>query len=269
MPPRVQPDVLKEICARWSLTPGPAFAPGATTVWVGPARRADGSRAVLKIARRHFEAEHEAAGLRAWDGDGTVRVFDAVSVDDEIDVLLLEACEPGTPASSLPETEQDELVCSLLRRLWITPQADGPFRPLAQMCDAWADSVDVARAVELVGDTGLVRSGTELFRELGRDRSGPVVLLATDLHAGNVLAARREPWLVIDPKPYAGDPIYDLTQHMLNCLERLLADPRRFARRLASLVDVDPDRLLRWLFARCVVECGQQPWLSEVARKLR
>jgi len=39
------------------------------------------------------------------------------------------------------------------------------------------------------------------------------MLLATDLHAGNVLPAAREPWLVIDPKPFTGDPAYDATQH--------------------------------------------------------
>ncbi len=31
-----------------------------------------------------------------------------------------------------------------------------------------------------------------------------------DANPGNVLAARREPWLVIDPKPMVGDPSYDL-----------------------------------------------------------
>jgi hypothetical protein len=31
------------------------------------------------------------------------------------------------------------------------------------------------------------------------------VLLNQDLHFGNVLAAEREPWLVIDPKPLAGE----------------------------------------------------------------
>jgi streptomycin 6-kinase len=40
------------------------------------------------------------------------------------------------------------------------------------------------------------------------------VLLCTDLHADNILAALRAPWLVIDPKPYAGDPAYDVRQHM-------------------------------------------------------
>ena len=42
------------------------------------------------------------------------------------------------------------------------------------------------------------------------------MLLHTDLHAGNVLAAKREPWLAIDPKPYVGDPVYDVTQHIFN-----------------------------------------------------
>jgi streptomycin 6-kinase len=36
------------------------------------------------------------------------------------------------------------------------------------------------------------------------------VLLATDLRAANILRAEREPWLVIDPKPFAGDPAYDV-----------------------------------------------------------
>jgi streptomycin 6-kinase len=52
-------------------------------------------------------------------------------------------------------------------------------------------------------DPGLARAGIALFRELPTtaDRQ---VLLCTDLHGDNVLAARREPWLVIDPKPYVG-----------------------------------------------------------------
>jgi streptomycin 6-kinase len=53
-----------------------------------------------------------------------------------------------------------------------------------------------------------------------RDRAG-----SRHLVAGNVLRAAREPWLVIDPKPFIGDPAYDATQHLLNCVERLRADP--------------------------------------------
>ena len=63
-------------------------------------------------------------------------------------------------------------------------------------------------------DVGLVQAGLRLFEEL--PRSSPThMLLATDLHAGNVLRAQREPWLVIDPKPFVGDPAYDATQDLL------------------------------------------------------
>jgi hypothetical protein len=44
-----------------------------------------------------------------------------------------------------------------------------------------------------------------MFRNLSR--TGPTqVLLFTDLHAGNVHLGERSPWLLIDPKPYVGDP---------------------------------------------------------------
>ena len=65
-------------------------------------------------------------------------------------------------------------------------------------------------------DAGLVREGLRLLKELPRTATMEV-LLATDLHAGNVLRSEREPWLVIDPKPFVGDPAYDATQHLFNC----------------------------------------------------
>jgi streptomycin 6-kinase len=121
------------------------------------------------------------------------------------------------------------------------------------MCDQWAAESEAAPAAVCASlDPGLVRAGRTLFRELPRSADRQV-LLATDLHAENILSARREPWLAIDPKPHVGDPAYDALQHMLNC-ERLFTDPVGLARRLAAALDLDADRLLRWLFARCVVE---------------
>jgi len=83
-----------------------------------------------------------------------------------------------------------------------------------------------------------------------------------------VLAAEREPWLAIDPKPYVGDPTYDPLQHMLNCEQRLRTDPRGLATRMAGLLDLDRDRLLNWLFARCVQFSPSWPFLAEVARAI-
>jgi streptomycin 6-kinase len=111
----------------------------------------------------------------------------------------------------------------------------------------------------------LAREGVRLFRALPATAERNV-LLCTDLHAENVLAAEREPWLVIDPKPYVGDPTYDALQHLLNCDERLHADPRGLSRRMADLLWLDDERLLQWLFARCVIESIDWPTLASVAR---
>jgi streptomycin 6-kinase len=70
-----------------------------------------------------------------------------------------------------------------------------------------------------------------------------MVLLATDLHAGNVLQAQRRPWLVIDPKPFVGDRAYDATQHLLNCSQRMLTAPDATIRRFADLLEVDDERV--------------------------
>lgn len=136
------------------------------------------------------------------------------------------------------------------------------------MCDVWAEESD--HAVATSGgtglDPGLIREGTALLRSLPAN-AGRQVLLCTDLHAGNVLAAEREPWLVIDPKPHVGDPAYDVVQHLMNCCERLLDDPTGLAWRMADLAGVDKDRVLLWVFARCVQESIHWPILAEVARR--
>ena len=83
-----------------------------------------------------------------------------------------------------------------------------------------------------------------------------------------MLSAEREPWLVIDPKPFVGDPAYDTAQHMLNCDERLAGDPVGLARRMAALLDLDPERVTRWLFARCAQEAIDDVSMREPARRL-
>jgi streptomycin 6-kinase len=223
---------------------------------------------VVKVGWRHSEAAHEAAGLRSWNGNGAVLVYEAWS-DDHTSALLLERCTPGTALSSdTSESEQDIVIAGLLRRLWRIPEDGHPFRPLQLMCEGWADEfeLDLARTPGRL-DPGLTRAGIELFRALPAEAGQPV-LLCTDLHAGNVLAARREPWLVIDPKPYVGDRTYDALQHMLNCAERLARDPRRFARRMAYLLDLDAARLELWLFARCIQESINDPALRHIAQQL-
>jgi len=149
--------------------------------------------------------------------------------------------------------------------------SDHPFRPLSVMADDWVARAEVRLASDPGRlDPGLALDGLALFRDLAR--TAPTeVLLFTDLHAGNVLSGERRPWLLIDPKPYVGDPHYDVLQHLLNCDASLVADPMGLLTEVADLAGLDRDRLRLWLFARCVEQTfrSHNPWaLNAVIAKL-
>ena len=261
------PKIVNKLARRWSLEVGEPFQPGGQTAWVAPASSRTDGDLVLKVAWRHTEAMHEADGLHEWHGQGAVRVYATAELDDTVG-LLLERCVPGTTLAAKPEPEQDVVIATLLARLWQEPSEGHRFRPLQVMCEQWADEFEQKLAAGRGSlDPGLAREGIALFRTLP-STTERYVLLCTDLHAENVLAAEREPWLVIDPKPYVGDPTYDPLQHMLNCEQRLHTDPHGLALRMADLLSLDGERLLLWLFARCALESTDWPLHAEVARRL-
>jgi streptomycin 6-kinase len=197
-----------------------------------------------------MEGADEIQGLRFWNGDPTVQLLDA---DDELRAMLLERCEPGDMLRSEPEVKWDLVVATLLKRLRRRPgQDDLPrFRHLSVMLESW--SHETLAQAQHWPDAGLVRHGLQVFQELSKP-SPEDKLLATDLHAANVLRSEREPWLVIDPKPFIGDPAFDLVQHLHNCEARLHADPAGMVKRMADLAEVDDERATLWTFARAAAD---------------
>lgn len=129
-----------------------------------------------------MEGKHEIQRLRFWNGNPTMHLLEG---DEDLNAMLLEQCEPGTPLHHLPEPQQDVVIACLLRRL-------------ATMTAHWASetTTDAARWP----DKEPVQEDLHPFEQL--PRTSPEEVLATDLHAGNVLQAQREPWLVIDPKSF-------------------------------------------------------------------
>ena len=94
----------------------------------------------------------------------------------------------------------------------------------------------------------------------------------TDLHYENVLAADREPWLAIDPKPLSGDPHYEVAPLLWNRWpEAVGSGDVRWAvrRRLDAVVDaagLDPDRARDWVVVRqmhnalwCLADASGRP----------
>ncbi len=261
------PSILDALKTRWSLRTGPPFEQ-VTCSWVAPAVRADGTPAVLKIGMPHMEGADEIPGLRFWDGDPTVRLLEA---DDGLGAMLLERCRPGDTLHTEPEREQDLVIAALLKRLWRRSASLNRlhrFRPLSIMLEHWRQ--ETLADVQHWPDAGLVNEGLRVLEALAKPRSSDI-LLATDVHAGNILRSEREPWLVIDPKPFVGDAAYDVVQHLHNCEARLHVDPIGLVQRLADLAEVDEERLRLWTFARAAADprpqWGNMLWM-EIARAL-
>ena len=245
------PVLFRELETRWSLHVGEPFDHAGSCSWVAPATRANGESAVLKLAMPHMEGQDEISGLGFWNGNGIVKLLET---DLESGAMLLERCLPGTTLHSEPEPRQDEVVANLLKQIWSltrNPSDLSGFRPLSLMIEFWCRETIAQR--HLWPDAELVNEGLRVFKELGRPALTDV-LLATDLHAGNVLRSQREPWLVIDPKPFVGDRAYDPVQHLMNCETRLHRDPIELVRRVADLTEVDAERLRLWTLARAAAD---------------
>ena len=120
-------------------------------------------------------------------------------------------------------------------------------------------------------DAGLVAEGLRLFAELPRTAPA-TVLLATDLHAGNVLRAEREPWLVIDPKPLVGEREFGVAPVVrafeLGHSER---DVRHRLDRLTGDLGLDRERARLWALGQTIawsLDSEYHPDHIEIARWL-
>lgn len=92
----------------------------------------------------------------------------------------------------------------------------------------------------------------------GQLREGqPRRLLHGDLNPGNVLATGRGRWSAIDPKPWFGDPAFDLAQLLMNWALAMSTEDAaqatlRQARQLADRLSLDVGRVLRWAVVKAV-----------------
>ncbi|WP_307802456.1 aminoglycoside phosphotransferase family protein [Cellulomonas fengjieae] len=231
---------------RWALRLGEPFTNGSAS-WCAPATLGDGGRAVLKVSFPHDEARDEAVALRAWHGHGVPELLGSQPEDW---ALLLARIEPGTPLSDTAGSAQERLTAAagVARALWSVPR-DVAVPSMVEVCAGWAD---------LLEDRG-ARHGVDVGVAAGLLRTLPGssdVLVHGDLNPGNILAAG-DRWLAIDPKPLRGDPAYDLWPLLEQIDDPFLhASPVRVLRErvtlLSGLLDLDPDRVAAWGFARSV-----------------
>jgi streptomycin 6-kinase len=249
------PALAAALCRDWQLRiDGSAMA--GQTASVVPVRTTTGEPAALKVGWPHWEAEHEHLALRTWAGNGTVRLLRA---DPRRWAMLLERAEPGHDLSQVPVREACEVVAALYPRLHrpAIPQ----LTRLSAHAARWTTSLAELRDLDVV-PRRFVDQARSLARGFAEDPATDGTLLHTDLHYANVLAAQREPWLVIDPKPMSGDPAYEVAPMLWNRWDEAVADndPRGATLdRMFTLVDgagLDEDRVRAWVVVRMLVNVG-------------
>ncbi|MER6347588.1 aminoglycoside phosphotransferase family protein [Streptomyces sp. NPDC001595] len=264
------PELAAGFLDRWRLRlDGPSMY--GWTALVLPVVRADGTAAVLKLQLLDDESEGEHLALRAWDGDGAVRLLDH---DAGTGTLLLERLDPARSLGHLPDSREAVLVLArLLARLHRLPAPPG-MRRLADIARAMLERTPaVLRRIPDPRDRRLLADCSAALREVV-DEPGDR-LLHWDLHYDNVLAADRADWLAIDPKPLAGDPAFDLLPAIDNRF-----DPDEVRPRFDAMTDVlalDRARARAWCLARVLQNClweveegrSLEEEQLEIARRLR
>jgi streptomycin 6-kinase len=212
-----------------------------------PVRTSDGVPAILKVTSGASETEHEHLVLRRWAGDGAVRLL---SADPPRHAVLLERLRDES-LDTLSDVDACEVVAGLYRRLHI------PAMPQLRTLTSYLEQC-AAKFAELPRSAPiphrLVEQATALSRDLADQPADRVV--HGNLHYGNVLAADREPWLAIAPRPANGDPHYEVAPMLWHRWDDLSGNIRDgVRRRFYALVDAagfDEDRARAWVIVRVV-----------------
>jgi streptomycin 6-kinase len=237
----------------------------------------DEQRLVVKIDRHERDQSRSAAVLRAFCGNGMVRILDDVE-----DALLLERVSPGDAlvamAASGHDKDATEVLADVIGRMSAHEYSGMP------TVEEWGSSFEryLARDGRSLPQQ-LVEEAREVYETLcasQRERR----LLHGDLHHGNVLLDSERGWLAIDPKGVVGELEYETGAALRNPIEHpeVFLDPQRIDARVDCFADrlqLDADRLRKWTFAQAVlsaiwlIEDGlavnrDHPWL-ELARRIR
>jgi streptomycin 6-kinase len=190
-------------------------------------------------------ADH-ARALHWWDGRGTVRLYD---VDLPRGAMLLERL--GDSLLDQPVTEAMAVLGRLMRRLAVPAPLDAPS----------TGTIVSERAPQLLPDWERLGQPfdkallTEALAVAGH-LSHPAAEVAAngDFHSDQVLRGAREPWTVVDPLLYRGDPDYDLTRMLLTRVDEM-ADEAEIREHFATIVreaGLEPGRARDWVVFRTV-----------------
>jgi streptomycin 6-kinase len=215
--------------------------------------RDDGRPADLLVSGPEATTSQAHLALRAWDGRGAVQLLRA---DPRRRLLLLERCEPGHDLTDLDPVDACTVVAALYPRLHRRPVPS--LDRLSSRAAGWAGELAALRGTT-VAPRRFVDQAVGLAEGFASDPETDVVLVHGDLHAGTVLAAAREPWLAVDPRPLAGEPAFEVAPLLWTRWDEAVASGNLRSAvlgRLYAAIDtagLDEDRTRAWVTLRVMV----------------
>lgn len=226
------PVLVGELCERWVLSVDGPPLHGHLGLVIPVCR--DGEEFALKVSWLCEETRTEPVALSIWDGDGAVRLL---AEDRAAGAMLLERLHSRRSLNGQGLGVAVPAAGRLLRRLAVpAPAAAAAELP---SLGAWAArlSAELPDRWLMAGwpfPRPLLDEAVEVAAALAPVAGA--LLLDRDLHYANVLAAEREPWLLIDPKAMTGDPEFGVAPLLWRRFHQA-GGPSGLRYRFAALID--------------------------------
>ena len=202
---------------------------------------------VVKLGLDEQSLAREAAYLTLVEGSGVeIIAYDAT--------MLLMGC--AVPGASLKQYFPDKdrqamhIMCALVKKLHATPiPQKHDFPHIADILSRLDRPADIPHA--FVAKACRIRDS--LLASVQQD-----VLLHGDLHHDNILQ-HGDRWVIIDPKGYVGDPVFELAAYLSNPIPELLQHDTAhtiIAERIkicAQRLNFPEQRIKNWLYVKSVL----------------
>ena len=211
-----------------------------------------GASVVLKISKQDGDESHSGEVLKAYRGNGAVRVYES-----ETGAVLLERLAPGEQLVNLVKHRRDAEATEILAEV-ISKLANHE-APIG--CPTVADWGRAFDRYLQSGDEQIPREVVEEAREMYHELASSqreTMLLHGDLQHYNVLFDNERGWVAIDPKGVIGELEYELNAVLRNPIELpdIFANPVMITRRLETLTTtlrLDYSRARRWSYAQSIL----------------
>lgn len=263
------PELTDEMARLWDLQPGDPITPVSYS-YVLHVRLLEGEAAILKLRYPGSNADREIEALRAYAGQGAVRLM---RYDRERGALLIESASPGSDAVTLTDQEASRALVAIMEPLHSVLHGSGMFPTTYEWGEGFRRYLRANPDHSGPIPSDLLEAGAGLYEELEDSAAGPA-LLHGDLHHANMRFDRNRGWLAIDPQGVIGEPAYEMGAFLRNPIDQLVKQPdlasrtRLRAELLASLTGIDRRRILGWAVAQAVLSAiwaweDQEPGVSK------